>query len=138
MASLACDPAVGVEVPAPDYDAFERDVYPVLLRDCGFPACHANENRPFRIYGPYRLRADSETERDEPPTSDEIWLSYQRTRSMLVAPDVEQSPLLRKPLPGGGHDGVDHLGRSVYDDTSHPAYVLLRQWARGELWYGQR
>jgi hypothetical protein len=135
----ACDAPETAQVPAPDYDAFERDVYPILLRDCGFPACHGSEERPFRVYGPGRLRLDPELDLDAEATIDEVWLSYQRTRSMLVADgDVEGSPLLRKVLPGGGHQGVDALGRSVYADASDPSYVTLLQWARGELWYGDR
>lgn len=139
LAAASCDPPEVVEVPAPDYDAFERDVYPILLRDCGFLACHGREDRPLRIYGPGRLRFDPESEPDDEPTSEELWLSYQRTRSMLVTDEpVERSVLLRKPLPGGGHRGVDALGRAVYPDTSHPSYVTLRRWARAELGYGDR
>ena len=135
----SCDPAEQVEVPAPDYDAFERDVYPILLRDCGFIVCHGREDRPFRIYGPGRLRFDPESEPDDAPTSEEIWLSYQRARSMLVTIEpVEESLLLRKTLPGGGHQGVDALGRSVYPDASDPSYVTLLRWAEGDLWYGER
>ena len=135
----ACDAPETVEVPAPDYDAFERDVYPILLRDCGFPACHGAEERPLRVYGPGRLRFDPAAGFDDAATSEEVWLSYQRTRSMLVSDgDVERSPLLRKTLPGGGHQGVDALGRSVYADADDPSYRILLQWARGELWYGDR
>jgi hypothetical protein len=138
-AALSCDPPESVEVPAPDYDAFERDVYPIVLRDCGFGGCHGREDRPFRVYGPGRLRADPEADPFDEPTSDEVWLSYQRARSMLVTDgDVERSPLLRKVLPGGGHRGVDALGRSVYASASDESYVVLLAWARGELWYGER
>lgn len=134
----ACEAPQVAIVPAPDYDAFERDVYPILLRDCGFVACHGAEERPFRVYGPGRLRLEPEAEPDDEATIDEVWLSYQRTRSMLVSDgDVERSPLLRKVLPGGGHQGVDALGRSVYADASDPSYATLLQWARGDLWYGE-
>lgn len=138
-AVASCDAPESVDVPAPDYDAFEIDVYPILLRDCGFVACHGREDRPFRVYGPGRLRFDPESESDDEPTSQEVWLSYQRARSMLVTTgSVEQSPLLAKVLPGGGHQGVDAQGRSVYPDASDESYAVLLRWARGELWYGER
>jgi hypothetical protein len=134
----ACEAPETAVVPAPDYDAFERDVYPIVLRDCGFPACHGDEERPFRVYGPGRLRLDPEAGFDDEASSEEVWLSYQRTRSMLVSDgEVERSPLLRKVLPGGGHQGVDALGRSVYADASDESYVILWRWAEGELWYGE-
>ena len=137
-AVASCDaPEVG-DVPAPDYDAWERDVYPIVLRDCGFVACHGDADRPFVVYGPNRLRFDEQTEADAPPTTAELYQSYQRARSMLVGPDIEQSPLLRKVLPGGGHRGGDRLGRSVYADERDPSYEVLRAWATGELWYGER
>ena len=125
-------------MPAPDYDAWERDVYPIMLRDCGFPACHGDSDRPFAVYGPGRLRWDPETELDVPPTTAEVFQSYQRARSMLTATDIDQSPLLRKVLPGGGHRGVDQLGRSVYADESDASYQVIRDWAIGELWYGEQ
>ncbi|MEM7155433.1 MAG: hypothetical protein AAF799_21465 [Myxococcota bacterium] len=134
-----CDDVEDASVPAPDYDAFERDVYPILLRDCGFPACHGNEGRPFRVYGPGRLRLSEESEADDPPTNDEVWLSYQRTRSMLVTSEpIEASLLLRKVLPEGGHRGVDALGRSVYPDALDESYLILARWAAGELRYGDQ
>ncbi|MEM6996482.1 MAG: hypothetical protein AAF721_38615 [Myxococcota bacterium] len=132
----ACEAPDDAVVPAPDYDAFERDIFPLLLRDCGFSACHGREERPFRLYGPYRLRLDSQTAADDPVTAEELWLSYQRTRSMLVAADLEDAPLLRKPLPGGGHDGIEEAGGAVYESDRDPSFVLLRRWAEGDLEYG--
>jgi hypothetical protein len=139
VALPACDAPETTQVPAPDYDAFERDVHPILLRDCGFPACHGSEERQFRVYGPGRLRLDPEADFDDEATSEEVWLSYQRARSMLVSEgDVERSLLLRKTLPDSGHQGVDALGRSVYASADDPSYQILLQWAGGELWYGDR
>ena len=136
-AAPSCDAPQDVEVPAPDYDAWERDVYPIMLRDCGFTACHGDAGRPFVVYGPGRLRFDPQTEWEEPATTAEVFQSYERARSMLVAPDIDASPLLRKTLPGGGHRGVDRLGRSVYADEDDPSYQVIRAWAVGELWYGE-
>lgn len=139
LAGSGCEAPERSETPAPDYDAFERDVYPILLRDCGMLTCHGTPKRPFRLYGPGRLRADEAQDRFDPVTEDELWLSYQRTRSMLTHDgDVRTSPLLSKPLPGAGHRGVDRYGGAVYRSTTDADYLTLVAWARGELWYGER
>jgi hypothetical protein len=39
-----------LELPSPNVEEFAADVYPVLLRDCGFPACHGNPERFFRVF----------------------------------------------------------------------------------------
>lgn len=132
----ACD--VDVQTPAPDYDAFVRDVHPILLRDCGMLECHGTPKRPFRLYGAGRLRVDPDTDRFDPTTDEELWFSYQRTRSMLTHDgDVRDSTLLRKPLPGAGHQGVDDYGGPIYRSTDDPDYRTLIDWARGDLWYGE-
>ena len=134
----SCDAQRQAEVPAPDYDAWERDAYPIVLRDCGFLACHGDADRFFVVYGPGRLRFDPETLFGAAATETEVYQSYQRARSMLVATEIDESPLLRKTLPGGGHRGVDRLGRSVYPSKDDPSYQVLRAWAAGELWYGEQ
>ncbi|MGH1342775.1 MAG: hypothetical protein ACRBN8_14535 [Nannocystales bacterium] len=138
---IGCDEAEPVETPAPDYDAFVRDAYPVLLRDCGMLTCHGVPERPFRVYGPGRLRApmqgDPQTERFDPVTDDELWFSYQRTRSMLTTSgDVRNSLLLTKPLPGAGHQGLDAYGGAIYQTRDDPSYRVLLDWANGDLCYG--
>ena len=40
----------------PDRMQFDAEVYPVLLRDCGFDACHASAGRFFQVFGPGRAR----------------------------------------------------------------------------------
>jgi len=122
-------------LPSPDGARFVSEVYPVLLRDCGFVECHGKPERFFRVVGPGRARLDATTESDDPAVFAEVQLSYQRALSMLAtAADVEGSLLLRKPLEfgagGQGHKGVDDLGRNVFASTSDPSYVLLRSWAR--------
>src|ERR1700755_2646142 len=37
-------------------NSFTNDVIPVLLRDCGFQACHGSPERFFRVWGPGRTR----------------------------------------------------------------------------------
>lgn len=127
--AVGCDAAAPV-VPAPSRAAFARDVYPILLRDCGFPACHGDPLRSFHLFGPGRLRLDADTDPLDPPTEDELAISYERTRAMLLRPAGEGEVLLvRKPGPGGGHRGIDANGRNVYGAVDDPALRTIAAWA---------
>ncbi len=149
----------GADLPAPDFEDFRRDVYPVLLSDCGMSRCHGDTDRFFVVWGPGRTRiqpldevgsadgsgSDESGESDpsielsplDPPTETEIWLSYQRTRSALVHDAaIEDSPLLSKPLVGRSHGGEDRWGRNLWTQTD-PRWLLLRRWAAGESTLGQ-
>jgi len=123
-------------VPTPDALTFETQVYPVLLRDCGFNGCHGGPHRFFQVFGPGRVRWDPLSKQDDPPTMVEVQVSYQRALSMLVTEGCEppeQSLLLKKPLElragGIGHKGIDALGRNVYQTPTAPGYVALLLWA---------
>jgi hypothetical protein len=121
-------------VPAPDAAEFESTVYPLLLRDCGFPACHGNPARFFRVFGPGRTRLAPEMGLFEPATADELMHSYDRARSMLAnTGDVRGSLILRKPLDesagGGMHEGTDNWGRDVYGTSDAVGYQVLEAWA---------
>ncbi len=136
IAGCATNGADSAIPPSPDRCAFERDVYPVLLRDCGFPACHGSAARAFRIHGPGRARLEVEQDPFAPATAEEIDAAYERVRSMLaLSPTPEASLLLRKPLEtaagGTTHLGVDAYGRNVYLATDDPSYVAILSWARG-------
>ncbi len=141
VATSGClDPDDPLPVVERDREAFRCDVYPVLLRDCGFPACHGTEDRFFQVFGPGRTRLDGVGIFGD-ATDREIDVSLERTRSMLdTAPPFEQSLLLRKPLDptngGAGHFGVDPLGRDVYASEEDPGYQALARWARGEVGAG--
>lgn len=123
-----------LDVPSPDATVFASDVYPILLRDCGFPACHGARGRFFQVLGPGRTRELPMTLPDDPATPTEVMFSYTRARSMLANDgSVLESLLLRKPLDknagGAGHKGDDNWGRNVYASKTDPAYVLLLRWA---------
>lgn len=110
-------------------------MYPVLMRDCGFPECHGNPERFLRLYGPGRLRLDPETPLFSEVTGDELRNSYDRARSMLATNgDLTTAPLLRKPLATAvsneGHKGTDNWGRDVYQSASDPNFQILLSWAR--------
>ena len=129
----ACaDPDVQVQLPSPDVLSFEIEVYPILMRDCGFPACHGDTRRFFRVFGPgrTRYRPREVTPLMSPPTAEELTASYERTRSMLVNDGpVEESMLLQKPL-RAGHSGDDEWGQNVYWTEADPAYQVLLRWAK--------
>lgn len=123
-----------LRVPSPDANQFALEVYPLLLRDCGFPACHGDPRRFFRVFGPGRTRLSPELLPGDPATADEIQQSYERARSMLVGePSIARAALLRKPLAaaagGAGHGGEDAWGSNIYASPEDPRYQLLRAWA---------
>jgi hypothetical protein len=134
MSSCSYGPGA-LSAPDADAEAFAETAYPVLLRDCGFPACHGSTQRFFRIYGPGRTRLAPDTEPYDPATEAEIMLSFGRARSMLEGvSDIDDALLLRKPLSlgagGAGHEGDDGWGQSVYASKKNPGYITLRAWAR--------
>ena len=128
----ACaDPDVEVTIPTPDVQSFEVNVYPILLRDCGFPACHGDTRRFFRVFGPgrTRYRPRDVTPLLAPATAEELTASYHRARSMLATDGkVEDSALLQKPLLAG-HEGHDEWGQNVYWSAADPSYQTLLRWA---------
>lgn len=134
LAVAACtQPAGELELTEPDPVAFRDTVYPVLLRDCGFAACHGTHARFFSVFGPGRTRLDPVTGIYDPPTPDELALSFTRASSMLSSDEPRASLLLRKPLArtagGAGHAGDDPWGSPVYRTTSDARYVALHRWA---------
>ena len=121
----------------PDAAHFATQAYPVLLRDCGFPACHGAPDRFFSMYGPGRSRLSAASESGDPATDEEIKHSYDRARSMIDVSDPARSLLLRKPMAtragGAGHKGTDSLGRNVYETPADPRFQVLRAWVLGQV-----
>ncbi len=134
----------------PDQQVFARDVYPIILRDCGFPQCHGSSQRFYQVFGPGRVRIGPPPEGFEPndvrfvcdPASTagcevqmmELLVTYERTRSMLTRTSGQQDfLLLRKALEvgagGAGHKGTDRLGRNVYQSREDPTWKTLQTWA---------
>lgn len=129
-------PVEPADAPQADRCAFERDVYPVLARDCGFPACHGDTDRFFRVFAPGRARLSSDTGPFAPPTDAEIDATFERARSMLAgASSPRESLLLRKPLAseagGASHEGTDAFARDVYRSEDAAGWQALATWARG-------
>jgi hypothetical protein len=119
------------------YPQFQTEVYPVLLRDCGFPECHGAPERFFRVYGPGRSRLPSNRtglvpEALDAPSGQELESSLQLSLSMIDANDPARSLLLVKPLAeeagGTHHMGVDNFGRNVYRTAQDEGYLAIARW----------
>lgn len=133
-------------LPSPDGQMFVQEVYPLLLQDCAFSACHGRPERFFQVYGPGRVRMPAASMRPttrveldyaDPANLDEVLSSYERARSMLISTQqLEESLLLQKPLEpqagGQGHKGVDELGRNLFATKQDRRWQLLLSWARSE------
>jgi hypothetical protein len=140
-ATLACglsgvgcdDPQQGWE-PA-GLDRSFSDVYPVLIRDCGFHACHGDQERFFRVYGPGRARLDDRLRAYEQVTGEELSISFSIALSMIDTEHPERSPLLVKPLAleagGAAHGGIDDFGRNVYRTKEDEGYKALERFVLG-------
>lgn len=122
-------------VPSADRALFEREVMPILLRDCGFHACHGSQNRFLQVFGPGRGRLTPELRPLDDITPAEMEHAFTRSLSMLEPGDLENSLLLAKPLAipagGAGHEGSDALGRAIYQSKQDPAYQVLHTWVMG-------
>jgi hypothetical protein len=137
LACISCQPMESSwsgEIGVAEQAQFEREVYPVLLRDCAYSECHGAPQRYFQIYGPGRTRLEPKKGVDM--LAEERRVSYERALSMLItdgSQPVESSPLLVKPLEvglgGAHHGGRDVFGRNVYRSTSDPAFMTLVRWA---------
>jgi hypothetical protein len=119
---------------AASLQAFQATVYPVLMRDCSFNACHGAPHRFFQVFGPGRTRIGLDPKSEDPATMAEIQTSYARAVAMLITDGpVTRSLLLSKPLEGRaggvGHRGADNFGRNVYQTTMDPNYLALYTWA---------
>lgn len=115
---------------------FASEVYPVLLRDCGFPACHGAPERFLRVYGPGRVRLPNDDgtfpEPFDTATVDEQNQTFKLALSMIDENAKGDSLILRKPLAveagGYGHLGADGYGRNVYRTTQDGGYVAIARW----------
>jgi len=127
----SCAPKQAAHVAAKrDFKAFQ-EVYPVLIRDCAFHACHGSPARFFRIYGAGRARLDPKLGAFDLVTGDEISTSFELTLAMVDAEHPERSLLLRKPLTtaagGQSHGGLDDFGRNVYRTTADDGYRAIEK-----------
>jgi len=133
LAGVACVDTSGL-ADTPEYSLNEFTVYalPVLLRDCGFQACHGSQERFFRVYGPGRARLDPLEEAYADLDGFEAEISFSFTKAMIDPRNAKESLLLRKPLAveagGSGHEGVDKFGRNVYRTPDDDGFLVLQTW----------
>jgi hypothetical protein len=134
---VACtdEPSWSGEIGSADQSLFDREVYPILLRDCAHNQCHGAPQRFLQVFGPGRARLRGPWFGAE-LLAQERRLSYERALSMLITDGsrpVSESRLLMKPLEpaagGASHGGVDLYGRNVYRSSADPAYAVLVRWA---------
>lgn len=136
IAVLVCGCAAPVAEPRAvsraDRASFDTQIHALLLRDCGFHACHGSTARFFQVFGPGHGRLDTTTRPLDDLTPQELELSYTRALSMIDARDPAHSELLLKPLAvaagGQGHEGIDGLGRNVYESKDDPSFRILSTW----------
>ncbi len=121
-----------------EFQQFQHEVYPVLLRDCAFQACHGAPARFFRVWGPGRARLPTPMglpDEFDQPTVDEISATESLALSMIDDGDPGRSLLLRKPLAvaagGSGHLGVDKHGRDIYRTAQDSGYLTIARWVYG-------
>lgn len=145
FAVVGCYSPLPTAPPNPDRAAFGSEIYPILVRDCGFPACHGSPDRFFRVFGPGRTRQFPDTPIPGPASGGgldsaelpaEVDATYERARSMLAgAASASESLLVRKPLEvdqgGAPHFGTDAYGRDVFPDQEDSRYQAILRWADG-------
>jgi hypothetical protein len=132
LSLTACQPEPGFQESTLSTVDFRDNVYPVLIRDCGFQTCHGSEERFFRVWGPGRSRLSPNTTAYAAATSEEINTSFRRSVAMIDHQNPTESLLLRKPLAtaagGAGHLGADKFGRNLYRSVDALGYVTLSRW----------
>jgi len=135
-ACVQANPPVALD--APDADAFDCLVEPVLARRCAFVACHGDPARPFRVYAPNRTRlglpGDALAAPLEPEERD---ANYQMAAGFAQPTAGYDEPLLvEKPLSarlgGAYHGGAETFGGGdVFESLDDPELALLRAWIAG-------
>jgi len=136
LAAVGCEPPSTDAAPAHrEFSQFRSEVYPVLLRDCGFQACHGAPGRFFRVWGPGRARLPGQTRTPDPfdlPSGDELSASYSLALAFIDDSNPAGSDLLRKPLAleagGAAHGGIDGYGRNIYRTAQDSGLATLAAW----------
>lgn len=117
-----------------DVEYFSCAVHPVLVSRCAFPACHGNEDRPFKLYWGAGMRLDPDLYNQ--PTSDEERAANHEAALAFAGDSPDDSWLLLKPLDwnqgGYYHRGAWMYGTwDVFSSTSDPGYQAIESWILG-------
>ena len=137
-ALAACSPVENAPAPglvaALDEPVFRCRIEPILVRDCGYLACHGQAGSPLRLYSMGKLRlGDSSTlaARTAPITDAERHLNFLSAQAFAVAGvDPEDSWLVRKPLPSSA-GGFAHLGGAIWSGRDDARGRLIEDWLVG-------
>ena len=120
------DPGSQLLAPAPDLDAYTRDVHPILEARCGTLDCHGNADRPLRLYAETGLRA-SDPLRDTPITFAERAANVDAIAGVDDPATVDGHIVLLKAL-----GKMKHSGGAVWTRADEPQARCVRGWLAGE------
>ncbi len=117
----ACSTALRPEVApflgsatGPAYDAYVKDVQPILAERCSFGSCHGSSQSDL-----YLTCGD---------TQEQLQHNFIVAQS-FVATETDRSELLLRPLATNA-GGVDHSGGDIWTSASDPEFAKLRQWSK--------
>ncbi len=97
----------------PVYDAFVRDVQPILTERCSFGSCHGSSQSDL-----YLTCGD---------TPAQLQHNFIVTQSFVADP-TDRSELLLRPLSANA-GGVNHSGGDVWSSAKDDEFVALREWS---------
>lgn len=98
----------------PAYDAYVKDVQPILAERCSFGSCHGSSQSDL-----YLTCGD---------TTEQLQHNFIVAQS-FVATETDRSELLLRPLATNA-GGVDHSGGDIWTSASDPQFTKLRQWSK--------
>ncbi len=98
----------------PAYDAFVRDVQPVLSATCAFGSCHGSSQSDF-----YLTCGTTEEQKQH---------NFIVAQSFVSA-ETDRSELLLRPLAVQA-GGVNHSGGDIWSSTDESGFATLREWAK--------
>lgn len=128
MASAGCD-AAGLGDDGDDdlRRRFEREIAPLIERDCGTNVCHAASDAQFdELPEEYFVFPVDDSGRITP--GDRMDKAYQRSLAKLSAAGGRHADLIRKPL-DEALGGSAHRGGAQYRTETDPSYQTLLAWA---------
>jgi len=129
-----------------DFDHFVCSIQPILERECSMPACHGNNQRPFKVLASGRMRIGDEYEASKSLltgadvsagkhpklTYGELAYNYYQARAFaLVTQGFPQSQLVTRPLAVRA-GGMAHAPRAdVFFDLDDPSIERIEAWISG-------
>jgi hypothetical protein len=123
------------QIDALDEAAFRCTVEPILIRDCGYLACHGQAGAPLRLYSIGKLRLGPSTtlgERTAPLTAAERHLNFLSAQAFAWAGTAaDDNWLVEKPMPSAD-GGYAHLGGAIWDGPDDARVRAITAWLEGD------